>query len=363
MGKDRHLKKDCPVCKKEIRSDNFQRHLRTHKTPYGKKVIDEQVRPEIHDRKGVNFFITFTEGHVKEELSKRFPDIEEIRQYIMCDETGASGEANNHSHAVLVMREAINFTDFKKWWDLYELPTYGDIESCKNLKQAFKYCSKEDHKCDFAAIDADYLHLHTTSYLASLRYKNLTPTSYPYCRLMGAQRREFEERFRAWKMIETQEEGAKQNEEVELKRWQKSTLNLMKNQDDRQVLWIKDDEGNSGKSFLATYLLRTGEAFVVEGGSTRDLSYAYTEQPYVIFDFCRSQKEFVNYHIIEAFKNGRMFSSKYQSSLRIFKPAKVVCFANFEPDWKKLSLDRWCCLDMTDNKMSLVYPPDNLDNI
>jgi hypothetical protein len=68
MGKDRHLKKDCPVCKKEIRSDNFQRHLRTHKTPYGKKVIDEQVRPEIHDRKGVNFFITFTEGHVKEEI-------------------------------------------------------------------------------------------------------------------------------------------------------------------------------------------------------------------------------------------------------------------------------------------------------
>jgi hypothetical protein len=62
-------------------------------------------------------------------------------------------------------------------------------------------------------------------------------------------------------------------------------------------------------------------------------------------------KEFVNFHIIEAFKNGRMFSSKYQSSLRIFKPAKVVCFANFEPDWKKLSLDRWCCLDMTDNKM------------
>jgi hypothetical protein len=51
-----------------------------------------------------------------------------------------------------------------------------------------------------------------------------------------------------------QEEGAKQNEEVELKRWQKSTLNLMKNQDDRQVLWIKDDEGNSGKSLKLSSL-------------------------------------------------------------------------------------------------------------
>jgi hypothetical protein len=65
----------------------------------------------------------------------------------------------------------------------------------------------------------------------------------------------------------------KDDEEVVLKRWQKSVLNLMKSQDDRQVLWIKDDVGNSGKSVLATYLMRTGKSFVVEGGSTRDLSY------------------------------------------------------------------------------------------
>jgi hypothetical protein len=98
--------------------------------------------------------------HVKDVLAERFAAIEEIRQYIICDETGASGVSNPHSHAVVVLREALNFTDFKKFWDLYELPKYGDIESCKNLKQAFKYCSKEDNECDFAAIDADYLHLH-----------------------------------------------------------------------------------------------------------------------------------------------------------------------------------------------------------
>jgi hypothetical protein len=356
MGK--HLMHDCKVCKKQVRSDNMTRHLRTHDTPYGRSIREVGV-PE-KDKKGYNFFMTFVDGHVKDELAKRLADIEEIKQYIICDETGASGSPNNHSHAVVVLNEAINFVNFKKFWDLYELPKYGDIESCKNLRQAFKYCSKEDHLCDFAAIDADYLHHHTTSYLASLRYKTLASTSYPYCRLVGSQRKEFEERFRQWKMLEMQEKGAAENEEVELKRWQKAVINLMKNQDDRQVLWIIDEAGNTGKSFLATYLLRTGDAFVVEGGSTRDLSYAYNDQPYVIFDFCRSQKEFINYHIIEAFKNGRMFSSKYMSSLRIFEPAKVVCFANFLPDWVKLSLDRWMCLEIQDNKVTLVYPPDNL---
>jgi hypothetical protein len=51
--------------------------------------------------------------------------------------------------------------------------------------------------------------------------------------MVGPQRREFEERFREWKMIETQKFGAAENEEVELKRWQKSVINLMKQQDDR----------------------------------------------------------------------------------------------------------------------------------
>ena len=186
---------DCKVCKKEIRSNNMTRHLRTHNTPYGREAREVGV-PE-YTKKGYNFFMTFVDGHVKDELAKRLADIEEIKQYIICNETGASGVSNPHSHAVVVLNEAINFINFKKFWDLYELPKYGDIESCKNLRQAFKYCSKEDHLCDFAAIDADYLHHHTTSYLASLRYKTLASTSYPYCRLVGPQRREFEERFTA----------------------------------------------------------------------------------------------------------------------------------------------------------------------
>lgn len=287
----------------------------------------------------------------------RLYKIEEIKQYIICDETGASGEANPHSHCVIVLTEKMNFENFKKFWvGTYELPMYQDVESTKNLRQSFKYCSKEDHKCDFAAIDADYLHMHTQSYLASQRYSTLSNTSYPYCRMQGANRREFEQRFREWKAVQQVERGEEENKNVRLRTWQKAALNLLDVQDDRQVLWIHDPTGNSGKSFLASYLLRTGRSFVVEGGATRDLAFAYAEQPQVVFDFCRSQKEFVNYHIIEAFKNRRLFSSKYESSLRIFDSCKVVCFANFLPEFSKLSLDRWMCLELTNEKFSIVYP-------
>lgn len=270
----------------------MSRHMRTHSNPY--KKVEGKIDAVIHDKKGLNFFMTF-QSHVKKELSDRLYKIEEIKQYIICDETGASGAPNPHSHCVVVLHEKLSFLEFKLFWvGTYELPVYQDIESCKNLKQSFRYCSKEDHLCDFAAVDADYLHMHTQSYLAATRYSNLSNTSYPYCRMQGVNRREFESRFRDWKQVFLMEKGKEENEGVILRPWQKSVLNLLDNQDDRQVLWINDATGKTGKSFLATYLLRTGKAFVVEGGSTRDLAFAYSDQPKVVFDFCRSQKEFVN---------------------------------------------------------------------
>ena len=349
---------DCTVCKKEIRSDNMARHMRIHsKKPYkAPKKVDGKEQTVQNDKKGTNFFITF-QSHVKEILKERLPRIEEIRQYIVCNETGASSHVNEHSHCVVVLEEKLSFEEFRLFWcATYELPKYDDIESCRNLRQSFKYCSKEDHLCDFAAIDADYLHIHTQSYLSSVRYSTLCNTSYPYCRLQGAQRREFECRFREWKAVQQSNSGASENAKVVLKPWQRAIINQLNCQDDRQVIWIYDSEGNSGKSFLATYLLREGKSFVVEGGSTRDLVFAYKDQPNVIFDFCRSQKEFVNYHAIEGFKNGRMFSSKYESNLRIFPSCKVLAFANFLPDWTKLSRDRWMCLDLSNDKFQLVYP-------
>lgn len=130
-------------------------------------------------------------------------------------------------------------------------------------------------------------------------------------------------------------------QDASLRTWQRLTLNKLKSQDNRKVTWVYDPDGNIGKSFLANYLLAKENTYLVEGGKRADVAYAYNYEEFVVFDFTRSQEENVNYSTIESFKNGRIFSSKYESGLKLFNPAKVLCLSNFYPDKSKLSEDRW----------------------
>ncbi len=126
-----------------------------------------------------------------------------------------------------------------------------------------------------------------------------------------------------------------------LRTWQQACLDALATQSERTVLWIMDSTGGKGKTFLAKWLCVMNDAFYVEGGKKADISYAYDFQETVVFDLCRQTQDFVNYGTIESFKNGMLFSAKYESTMKVFKPAKVVVFSNWAPDRNALSADRW----------------------
>lgn len=126
-----------------------------------------------------------------------------------------------------------------------------------------------------------------------------------------------------------------------LRDWQIIANSKIDTQNDRKVLWVVDPIGNNGKSYLAKYLVGTKDAFYVRGGKSADISYNYNYEKIVCFDFTRDQCDRINYQIIEDFKDGMIFSPKYESETKIFDSAKVVVFSNFYPDTTKLSSDRW----------------------
>lgn len=130
---------------------------------------------------------------------------------------------------------------------------------------------------------------------------------------------------------------------IQLRPWQFETVTSVNEpcpQNNRKITWIFD-EGNTGKSFLCTYLAINYNALCLEGGKKQDLACAYKGQPIVCFDFTRSSQEFVNYDAIEAIVNGKIFSSKYNSGCKIYPKPWVLCFANWLPKINTMTKDRW----------------------
>ena len=80
-----------------------------------------------------------------------------------------------------------------------------------------------------------------------------------------------------------------------------------------------------------------------------DIKYAYEGERVVLFDLTRSQQEHFNYEVMESVKNGTMFSGKYESKVKVYASPHVVVFANWLPDYSKLSMDRWDVWDLDES--------------
>lgn len=136
------------------------------------------------------------------------------------------------------------------------------------------------------------------------------------------------------------------HEKTILKKWQKDVVTIMENQSNREILFVVDEVGNSGKTYLSKYLVATKEAIRFENGKSADIKYIYEGETIVIFDFCRSQSDHINYEVIESIKNGIMMSTKYESEMKIFsEEPKMIVMMNCWPDVAKLSKDRYTYYD------------------
>lgn len=131
--------------------------------------------------------------------------------------------------------------------------------------------------------------------------------------------------------------------------WQKDIIEIVKQEpDDRTIYWLWCDEGKSGKTSFSKYLSATYGAIPIDG-KKNDILYcsAVFESEIYIFDFERTQEEFISYGGIEKIKNGYYMCAKYESKPIIRNNPHIFCFANFYPDISALSTDRWKIYELT----------------
>jgi hypothetical protein len=137
----------------------------------------------------------------------------------------------------------------------------------------------------------------------------------------------------------------------------------------RCIFWIIG-KGNDGKSELSFHLEDIEDYNVISNGKSENMAYRYTPYKHTIINLCRSNEGHINYDMLEAFKDGRLDSSKYVPERKVGpNNCHVIVFANFFPTLDALSHDRWVILEITSpdkplkkwNIKDIIIPLDPLD--
>lgn len=140
----------------------------------------------------------------------------------------------------------------------------------------------------------------------------------------------------------------KQDSLEEVTLWQKHLIEKVQEQPHkRKIMWYWEGEGGAGKTLMACYLNTFHDAFLSTGGALRDVACAYQMERIVIFDMAKSAMlDHAFYSMIEDFKDGKPFSSKFNSRLKRCARPHVIVFSNQPPDLSMMT-DRFSIVHLT----------------
>lgn len=125
---------------------------------------------------------------------------------------------------------------------------------------------------------------------------------------------------------------------------------LDENPDPREVIFVVDAEGGKGKSWFVRYYLTKHKADTqfMSIGKRDDIAHVVKEQTRVfLFDIPRGNMELLQYSTLEQMKNRLVFSPKYNSITKtLMQTPHVVVFCNEDPDYEKMTMDRYNVVDL-----------------
>jgi hypothetical protein len=126
--------------------------------------------------------------------------------------------------------------------------------------------------------------------------------------------------------------------------WQLEVVDLVKAEPkERKVHWFWSEKTPIGRSSLARYLAIKHDVKLIDGtrASMRWLADMETPPTAVQIDLRGLKKRFKYYASLQKIKDGVFFSEKKRDMVIWNKCPHVIVFASFEPEYEKLSADRW----------------------
>lgn len=317
-----------------------------------------------------NIFFTYSQNDTPKEdclhdMKHYFQDYD-IQFIVVSREEHAPKEDKKdghgvHLHAVVSLGKRFFKRDVNPYFKAFA-GKHGDYSSCRSLYNSVKYVMKDGDYCSYTP----GINPLTIEEWLEERDKKKNPVNRKIAKMIrqGKSLSEIDEEEPGYYMMNIEKIKAyyqmhKKKRDIKdllntdykdfvLNEVQIKIIDHLEKQNNRQITWVYDMIGQTGKSTLATYLalLDPDDVLPVENCKSSDVAYNYNGQSVVIFDFSRTEDERINYAIIERIKNGRIFSGKYNSTFKIARPPKVACFSNFMPDLAAFSQDRWDLIEL-----------------
>jgi len=146
-----------------------------------------------------------------------------------------------------------------------------------------------------------------------------------------------------------------------LRDWQTVLLARIQQEDDRKIIMVHDDVGNSGKSIFSEFLeykkLALGLPPLRNMGDLMQFAFGFTNQKCYLINMPRAiKKDKLSdfYSGIECLKNGVVWDKRYAAKKRRMDRPQIVVFTNIAPKWEFMPADRWEVYEMqADHSMLL----------
>jgi len=141
--------------------------------------------------------------------------------------------------------------------------------------------------------------------------------------------------------------------------WQRRILKCIGEvPDDRTINWYWSEKGGIGKTQFCKYLTFYHNAICVhgKGGDVRNAVCSYLEKEgmtpeLIVFPIPRCYGgDYVSYEALENIKDMYFYSGKYEGGMVIGNSPHLIVFANNEPDYDKMSGDRWNVVQLDDEE-------------
>lgn len=179
--------------------------------------------------------------------------------------------------------------------------------------------------------------------------------------------------------------STKETQNLVLLKWQMEAVNLLLEQDDREILFVVDPKGASGKSTLAAYLRGTRDALQMPGLMTSPKEIIQmtsqlmkirdpSQRHIIILDIPRAmlKEEMGNKYTsnqwgvllacLESMKDGLWYDGRYSALMFTTESPRIIVFTNSKPPEKYITKDRIKIISLseTDDEEILISEPNSV---